>query len=125
MKKENAIVVCGQKVAVEFVVNEEKKTVVALAKNCEELGIAACDPAFRSIQFMELAPGSRLEKNMYMSPTYSGVARCYAEDTFDLAVGKAVALAKLHHKLASAIYSRKLMFANELGRMIDSLVGGE
>ena len=107
----------GISVPVEFIVNEERKVVVAIAKDCELLGYASCDPAFRSLNSVVIEEGSKLERDMYMNPVYSAAVHCRESDTFDVAVGKKLALEKLRQKLLKAMEGRQRMLAKELYRM--------
>ena len=114
----------GVYVDVEFVINEERGCVAAVAKNCSELALAAIDSDkyFRSVSYIEIQDGSKLSKDMKLNDSYSAVARCIAPDVFDVDYGIQIAFVKLFNKLNRAVYSRKCILAKEMLRIADRLI---
>lgn len=113
----------GQTIFCNVFANEEKGRVRAVAVGCEELALEDIDTdkVFRSVCGIEIREGSLLGKNMLMSDSYVGTAKCAPGDVFDYEKGKVLAMDKLAAKLDAAIAGRRKTLARELRAMADRL----
>lgn len=80
----------------QYVINEEKKTVTCIAWECEndliEYFLKKSSDSFTLDTLVQ-----NYEK-LLLSPKYVGTAKCSPEDTFDVEIGKKIARAKMREK---------------------------
>ena len=94
-----------------YVINENEGVITCVLENCKNI------PIKRIKKYMG-TKFSVKEKDRYrIKDTYSGVARCSAEDTFDIEVGKKIALTKAKEKRARAINKALYTFTKDIGRV--------
>ena len=117
---------------IKFVVNEEKRTVVAIVNGCSTDAIYAILKADNSANILNtFEPKEEVFYDEYgcpeisllanprymMEDTFVGVAKCHPEDEFSVDVGKRIAARKLHktyNKAKKAVIKEYLKRANML-----------
>jgi len=66
----------------------------------------------------------KIEEELYLPHSFSGVATCHASDTFDVETGKLIAYHKAKNKLYTSFYKRANKLINyvdgELNKAMDS-----
>ncbi len=88
---------------VKYIVKEEQGIVVAVVKGCRR-------HAMQELEMVDLVFSS----DYYISDSYSGVARCMPEDTFDLEYGKKLAKSRCLKKYYSAKFAKINMYTKRL-----------
>lgn len=128
---------------IKIVVNEEKRTVVAIATGCAEDAFKEIYKADNSSHIMEsiepkvdveyddlfsVIPVMYIPEKLLISDTFVGVAKCHPEDEFSFEEGKKVAIKKMHKsynkakKNAVVAYRKKvLQFAENLATSIEKI----
>lgn len=82
----------------QFIINEEKKTVVCIAHDCALDLIRDIQKNFSSkpSRLMDfLMDRTHVVDDFMLEDTYKGIAKCQDEDVFDVEIGKAIAIKKM------------------------------
>lgn len=112
---------------IKYIVNEEKRTVVAVAVGCQR---DALDELLKSdytakvllaINFGDMNSVPVIDKDLIMSDKFIGVAHCHPEDEFDFEVGRKIATRKLHKSYNKAKRNIVKNFINRVNRLSDNL----
>lgn len=112
---------------IKYIVNEEKRTVVAVAIGCER---DALDEILKSdytakvllaINFGDMNNVPIIDKELILPDKFIGVAHCHPEDEFDFEVGKKIATRKLHKSYNKAKRNVVKNFANRVNRLSENL----
>lgn len=119
---------------VKIIVNEEKRTVVAIATDCTADAmneLLKCDSNAHVLLAINVGndTGRPLISDSILLPdTFVGVAHCHPDDEFDIAVGRRIALRKMHKSYNKAKrnvlkdFSLKVSrFSENLNRSLDKL----
>lgn len=105
--------------AIRYIVNEEKRTVVAVIDNC------ACDAwnVIRKMTTNGVFAYAPLLTNKYdIDNTFVGVAKCNPEDAWDVNVGKELARKRVISKHDKAVREALMKFHKEIvNLMIDNM----
>lgn len=114
-----------------FIVNEEKRTVVCIIDQTQNLLFRFIDPytwdAEVRVGSIHFAPETKLLRDLMLPDKFIGKAVCSKDDKWDPEVGKLIAFDRVKDKLHKAFFKRAQLFANEidrsLSRMVDSFNG--
>lgn len=94
---------------IKYLVNENEGVVTCILGNCSNI------PVIRIKKYMGNQFSVKNKQRYRINDTYSGVARCASEDTFDVEVGKKIALTKAKQKRAKAINKALNVFTKDIG----------
>lgn len=101
-----------------FFVNEEKRTVVAIVENCTNdfRSRISKNPFFSVIYVADDYKGGEWT---FMNDSYKGIAKCSPEDTFDVEIGKTIAMNRALRKYYSDLRNKYSCFMDMLYEVID------
>lgn len=101
-----------------YIVNEEKRTVVALMENCQSDLIQYLNKKIPDADFLISGLSSYSGKTLNIDDTYRGIAKCSPEDVFDEEVGKTLASRRAQEKYDRA---KSRVLENVAGAFIQNI----
>lgn len=107
---------------IKFVVNEEKRTVVAIANDCSYDVVKELEKADNSSHILLTTPIIfDIDEEMLISDTFVGVAKCHPHDEFSVKEGKRVAARKMHKAYNKAKRNAMKAYMLRLSRFLENL----
>ena len=114
-----------------FFVDEEKKTVVCVIDNTEDLFRVFvntnfrisidCDQVYNSVHRINGCDSILYEK-MLMPKRFIGIARCGEEDVWDENIGRVIAFSRAKNKLITSFFKRAQTYVNFIDRWLNEAV---
>ena len=109
--------------AIKYVVNEEKQTVVAILNDCCFDTVKKIDKTFISKSNSFYSSFGFNDDRYRMNNTYKAVAKCSHGDVFDVNTGKKIAKKKVLAKYYKAMDKRMNLFYNDMQEIADDALG--
>lgn len=107
---------------IKFVVNEEKRTVVAIANDCSCDVVRELEKADNSSHILLTTPIMfDMDERMLILDTFIGVAKCHPNDVFSAKEGKKVAARKMHKAYNKAKRNAMKAYMTRLSRFLENL----
>jgi hypothetical protein len=109
-----------------YYVNEDKRTVVCVAENCQEDLIRELSQKFVSSNSFEKNIISNILSICYddflLNYKYIGKASCSKDDKFDIEKGKIIARQKMRHKYNQAKISILQKYCTSMNNILETLM---
>lgn len=104
--------------SVRYIINEEKRIVVALMEKCQWDLIQYLNQKIPNADFLISGLSSYSGKTLNIGDTYRGIAKCSPEDVFDEEIGKELASKRAKEKYERA---KSRVLENVAGMFIHNL----
>ena len=112
---------------VKIIVNEEKRTVVAIATDCTGDAmneLLKCDSNAHVLLAINVGNNSGrplIADSILLPDTFVGIAHCHPDDEFDVNVGRRIALRKMHKAYNKAKRNILKDFSTKVCRLSENL----